>query len=54
MSDPIKSPEEFFQREGIRADRDDKAGQPYKPSGSISVYPDGRIVITPPGVEISK
>ncbi len=36
MSDPIKSPEEFFQREGIRADRDDKAGQPYKPSGSIS------------------
>ena len=45
----IQSPEEFFQRSGIRGERDSKAGQEYKPSGSISVYPDGRIVIIPPG-----
>ena len=48
----IKSPEEFFQRSGIRSDKDIKAGQPCEPSGSISVYPDGEIVIIPPGSDI--
>lgn len=45
----IKSPEEFFQRSGIRSASDiNKAGQPYKASGSVSVYPNGKIIIIPP------
>ena len=44
----IKSPEEFFQRNGIRGVNDSKAGQVYLGSGSISVFPDGRIEIMPP------
>lgn len=44
----IESPEEFFQRGGIRADKDEKAGQPYIPSGSITVNADGTIIIIPP------
>ena len=44
----IESPEEFFQRSGIRADKDKKSGQPYTPSGSITVNTDGTITITPP------
>ena len=44
----IKSPEEFFQRYGIRSGGDIKSGQMYIPSGAISVYPDGRIYIIPP------
>ncbi len=45
----IQSPEEFFQREGIRDEPNlSKDGKPYYPSGSISVYPDGQIVIIPP------
>lgn len=48
----IKSPEEFFQRSGIRSDKDIKAGQLYEPSDSISVYLDGEIVIIPPGSDI--
>ncbi|MFC0821352.1 nucleotidyltransferase domain-containing protein [Moraxella marmotae] len=43
----IESPEEFFQRSGVRADRDGKAGQPYVPSGSITVNTDGTITIIP-------
>jgi predicted nucleotidyltransferase len=45
----IISPEEFFQRSGIRAGGDLRAGEPYIPSGSITLTKDGRIVITPPG-----
>lgn len=45
----IKSPEEFFQRSGTRAGNDKKAGEPYNPSGSITVNPDGSIRILPPG-----
>lgn len=44
----IESPEEFFQRSGVRADKDEKAGQPYVPSGSITVDTDGTITIIPP------
>ena len=36
---PMVSPEEFFQRSGIRAGGDLKAGQPYVPSGSITITP---------------
>ena len=44
----IESPEEFFQRSGIRADKDEKAGQSYVPSGSITINTDGTIIIIPP------
>lgn len=49
ITDPIVSPEEFFQRSGMRVAPDPKAGQPYIPSGSVTVRPDGTIVIIPPG-----
>lgn len=49
ITDPIVSPEEFFQRSGMRGAPDPKAGQPYIPSGSVTVRPDGTIVIIPPG-----
>ncbi len=39
----IQSPEEFFQRSGIRPAADPHAGQPYGPSGSYTFYPDGSI-----------
>ena len=45
----IVTPEEFFQRSGIRAGGDLKAGQPFFPSGSVTVTGDGRIVLIPPG-----
>lgn len=45
----IVSPEEFFQRSGLRVAPDPKAGQPYVPSGSVTVAPDGRVIIIPPG-----
>jgi len=45
----IVSPEEFFQRSGVRAGGDLRAGQPYGPSGSITFTKDGRIVVIPPG-----
>jgi len=45
----IKDPEEFFQRSGIRSGNDPRAGEPYLPSGSVTVTPDGEIVIIPPG-----
>ncbi|WEV49323.1 hypothetical protein OZX61_02210 [Acinetobacter sp. ESL0695] len=44
----IKSPEEFFQRSGIRSDRDPKAGKPYYSSGSVTISPDGKVLIIPP------
>ena len=44
----IKSPEEFFQRNGIRGAKDEKAGQVYFGSGAVSVFPDGKVIITPP------
>ncbi|ODM27839.1 MBL fold metallo-hydrolase [Acetivibrio mesophilus] len=43
----IISPEEFFQRSGVRGINDAKAGQPFYPSGSITVTPDGQIIILP-------
>ena len=49
IEDPIKSPEEFFQRSGIRISPDSKAGQPFIPSGSITVKPGGTITLIPPG-----
>lgn len=45
----IHSPEEFFQRSGIRAPADPQAGQPFQPSGSYTFHPDGTITIHPPG-----
>jgi hypothetical protein len=45
----IVSPEEFFQRSGVRAGGDLRAGEPYGPSGSITVKKDGTIVLIPPG-----
>ncbi|WP_016705038.1 RHS repeat-associated core domain-containing protein [Pseudomonas chlororaphis] len=45
----IKSPEEFFQRSGVRGERDAKKGQPYKASGSITLEKDGTITLIPPG-----
>ncbi|EGQ8173345.1 nucleotidyltransferase domain-containing protein [Vibrio vulnificus] len=45
----MTTPEQFFQRAGIRAGGDLKAGQPYTPSGSITIAPDGKIIILPPG-----
>ena len=44
----ISSPEEFFQRSGTRAGRDGKAGQPFHPSGSVTIHPNGIIQINPP------
>ena len=44
----ISSPEEFFQRSGTRVGRDGKAGQPFHPSGSVTIHPNGIIQINPP------
>ena len=44
----IASPEEFFQRQGNRAGRDKMAGQPFHPSGSVTIHPNGIIQINPP------
>ena len=49
ITEPIVSPEEFFQRSGMRVAPDPKAGQPYVPSCSVTVTPDGRVVIIPAG-----
>jgi hypothetical protein len=49
ITSPIISPEEFFQRSGLRVLPDPRAGEYYIPSGSITVRPDGSITITPPG-----
>ncbi|WP_373372358.1 nucleotidyltransferase domain-containing protein [Polyangium mundeleinium] len=46
----IRSPEEFFQRSGVRAPTDPRAGEPFLPSGSITATPDGQILIYRPGV----
>ena len=45
----IQSPEEFFQRSGIRSGHDALAGQPYTASGSYTFHPDGSITVFPPG-----
>jgi len=45
----IQSPEEFFQRSGIRVGRDPLAGQPFAASGSYTFHPDGSITVYPPG-----
>ena len=46
----IESPEEFFQRSGVRSPDDPKKpGQPFKASGSISLRKNGEIVITSGG-----
>lgn len=45
----IKEPEAFFQRSGIRSGNDPRAGEPYLPSGSVTVIPDGEIIIIPAG-----
>ncbi|VTR97038.1 Rhs family protein OS=Vibrio vulnificus (strain CMCP6) GN=VV2_0425 PE=4 SV=1 [Tuwongella immobilis] len=46
----ITTPEEFFQRSGVRSMQDiNKPGQPYGPSGSITVTPQGEVIIIPPG-----
>jgi hypothetical protein len=45
----IQSPEEFFQRSGIRSASDPQAGQPFGPSGSYTFHPDGSITAHPPG-----
>ena len=44
----MKSPEEFFQRSGVRSGGDPKAGQPFMPSGSVTAEPDGSVKIRPP------
>lgn len=49
ITEPIVSPEEFFQRSGMRIPPDPKAGQLFVPSGSITMKPDGTVVIIPPG-----
>ncbi|MEH6460636.1 hypothetical protein [Chitinimonas sp. JJ19] len=50
-SGPIVSPQEFFQRSGIRGPfPPERAGQPFGPSGYISVHPNGTITIVPPGI----
>lgn len=45
----IQSPEEFFQRSGIRGPADPRAGQPFQPSGSYTFHLDGTITVFPPG-----
>ena len=45
----IVTPEEFFQRSGIRAGGDPRAGEPFFPSGSVTVTGDGRVLLIPPG-----
>jgi hypothetical protein len=44
----ILSPEEFFQRTGIRAGGDLNAGKPYYASGSITLTQDGKVLLIPP------
>jgi hypothetical protein len=45
----ITTPELFFQRSGIRSASDPRAGEPYGPSGSITVTKDGKVILVPPG-----
>lgn len=45
----IQSPEEFFQRSGIRSGGGPQVGQPFGPSGSFTFHPDGSITSYPPG-----
>jgi len=50
----IQTPEEFFQRSGIRDGGDLRKGEKYLPSGSVTVTPDGRVIINPPGIPANK
>ena len=43
----IESPQEFFQRSGVRTDPG-REGQLFTPSGSITIKPDGTIILDPP------
>jgi hypothetical protein len=46
----IESPQEFFQRSGVRGPfPPERAGEPFGPSGFISFHPDGTVTIVPPG-----
>jgi hypothetical protein len=45
----IQTPKEFFQRSGIRGPSDPLAGQPFHASGSYTFYPNGDIMMYPPG-----
>jgi RHS repeat-associated protein len=47
----ISTPEEFFQRSGTRQPPDPRAGEPFEPSGTITVDPDGAITIIQTGVQ---
>lgn len=49
-SGPIASPQEFFQRSGVREFPIERMGEPFGPSGYISFHPDGTITIVPPGI----
>ncbi len=46
----IESPQEFFQRSGIRDFPPERAGEPFGPSGYISISPDGTMTLVPPRV----
>lgn len=43
----IESPQEFFQRSGFRTDPG-RVGEPFRPSGSITVRTNGTIIFEPP------
>ncbi len=43
----IKSPQEFFQRTGTRTDPG-REGEKFFPSGSITLKPNGAIILEPP------
>ncbi|QQB51481.1 hypothetical protein [Delftia acidovorans] len=44
LSGLIVSPQEFFQRSGVRGPfPPERAGQPFGPSGYISIHPDGKL-----------
>ncbi len=45
----IKSPEEFFQRSETRSGQDQRAGEQYRASRSITLREDGTITLIPPG-----
>ncbi len=46
---PVSTPEEFFQRSGVRT-AGDRAGEAFEPSGSVTVTPDGQVIILQAGV----
>jgi YD repeat-containing protein len=46
----ISSPEEFFQRSGVRVAPDKRAGERFGPSGSITANLNGTITVIRPGI----